>query len=100
MCISCAKSTRLIRMKDPKTGGPMFTTFSVELACDKCKEEGKAANCVHMLHLVPAWQSSDKHERLHVIMQDRPDLIVSELRLPSHHPPQLNAACAWLHTCF
>jgi hypothetical protein len=32
-----------------------------------------------MLHLVPAWQSSQKHIRLKTIMQDRPDLIQSEL---------------------
>ena len=30
-----------------------------------------------MLHLVPSWQSSDKHEKLHVIMQDRPVLFMS-----------------------
>lgn len=32
-----------------------------------------------MLHLVPRWQSSEKHERLRQIMADRPDLIESEL---------------------
>lgn len=32
-----------------------------------------------MLHLVPAWQSSDKHIRLKKVMEDRPDLIASEL---------------------
>ena len=71
--------TRLIKMRDPLTLEPMFSTFCVELVCQKCKDEGKGAECVHMLHLVPAWQSSEKHERLHVIMQDRPDLIQSEL---------------------
>ena len=38
-----------------------------------------AAHCRHMLHLVPAWQSSVRHERLKAIMADRPDLIQSEL---------------------
>lgn len=32
-----------------------------------------------MLHLVPRWQSSQKHERMKLVMQDRPDLIQSEL---------------------
>lgn len=58
---------------------PIFKTFSVELACPKCKEDGKATECKHMLHLVPSWQSSDKHVRLKTVMQDRPDLIASEL---------------------
>lgn len=66
--------SRLMRMKDPKTDGPIFSTFCVSLVCEKCKEEGKQASCTHLLHLVPSWQSSDKHERLHVIMSDRPDL--------------------------
>jgi hypothetical protein len=71
--------TRLIKMKDPTTLEPMFSTFCVELACQKCKDEGKQVDCKHMLHLVPAWQSSQKHVRLKTIMQDRPDLIQSEL---------------------
>ena len=32
-----------------------------------------------MLHLVPRWQSSARHERLKAVMSDRPDLIQSEL---------------------
>ncbi len=71
--------TRLLRLRDKATGLPMFTVLQVQLACDKCKDEGKAADCVHMLHLVPRWQSSDKHVKLKTIMQDRPDLIESEL---------------------
>ena len=32
-----------------------------------------------MLHLVPQWQSAERHRNLKVMMQDRPDLIKSEL---------------------
>jgi hypothetical protein len=71
--------TRLLRMRDKTTGLPLFTSISVQLACRKCIEDGKAAACVHMLHLVPRWQSSDRHVKLKTIMQDRPDLIESEL---------------------
>lgn len=71
--------TRLIKMKDQSTGLPMFVTLSIELACNKCKEDGKPTECVHLLHLVPRWQSSERHVRLKTIMQDRPDLIISEL---------------------
>lgn len=84
LCISTLTSsqnfyTRLFKMRDPKTGAPIFRSFSVELACQACKDEGKQASCTHMLHLVPSWQSSEKHERLHTIMESRPDLIQSEL---------------------
>jgi hypothetical protein len=66
-------------MKDPATGRPLFVTRSIELCCEKCKEDGKSHECVHMLHLVPSWQSQERHRKLHVMMQDRPDLIKSEL---------------------
>lgn len=73
----------------------MFQTFQVQLACQACQDAGKAASCVHMLHLVPRWQSSDKHERLHCIMADRPDLILSELRCAYK---QISAVCAYANT--
>ena len=44
---------RLMKMRDKLTGLPIFTFLSVELACAACKAEGKASECVHMLHLVP-----------------------------------------------
>lgn len=66
-------------MKDKSSGKQMFSILSVVLACDKCREEGKASECIHLLHLVPRWQSGARHTRLKTIMQDRPDLIVSEL---------------------
>ena len=71
--------TRLLRMRDRVSNTPFFTSLSVQLACKKCIAAGKATECVHMLHLVPRWQSSDRHVKLKTIMQDRPDLIESEL---------------------
>ena len=50
--------TRLMKMRDRLTGKPLFTFLSVELACAACKAEGRAADCVHMLHLVPRWAFS------------------------------------------
>lgn len=71
--------TRLMQLVDPATDRPLFVTRQIELACAKCKEDGKSAECVHMLHLVPSWQESEKHRRLKIMMSDRPDLIQSEL---------------------
>ena len=71
--------TRLIKMQDKSTGLPIFISISIKLACDKCTEEGKTTECIHLLHLVPRWQNSERHLRLKTIMQDRPDLIQSEL---------------------
>jgi hypothetical protein len=71
--------TRLIQMVDPATDRPLFAIRCIELCCERCKEEGKQAECVHMLHLVPMWQSEERHRKLKIMMQDRPDLIQSEL---------------------
>ena len=84
LCISTLTSdinfyTRLFKIRDPVTGLPIFAQLQVTLACEQCKEDGKAAQCKHMLHLVPRWQSSVRHERLRAVMVDRPDLIQSEL---------------------
>ena len=84
ICISTLTSeinfyTRLFKIRDPVTGLPIFSQLQVTLACEQCKNEGKAAQCKHMLHLVPQWQSSARHERLKAVMCDRPDLIQSEL---------------------
>lgn len=71
--------TRLFKLRDAINGMPIFLSMSVELACQACKDDGKAPECKHLLHLVPRWQSSSRHERLKTIMADRPDLIQSEL---------------------
>ena len=71
--------TRLFKIKDPVSGLPIFAQLQVSLACASCKELGLAGQCKHMLHLVPQWQSSVRHERLKAVMADRPDLIQSEL---------------------
>lgn len=71
--------SRLFKMKDQQTGRPIFHSTQIQLACATCISEGVPEKCVHMLHLVPSWQSSARHERLKVVMEDRPDLIKSEL---------------------
>lgn len=71
--------TRLIQMLDPATERPLFAIRCIELCCERCKADGKQAECVHMLHLVPMWQSEERHRKLKIMMQDRPDLIQSEL---------------------
>ena len=71
--------TRLIKMKDSVTNQPMFVCLCIRLACQACIDAGKSADCVHMYHLIPRWQSADRHVKLKTIMEDRGDLINSEL---------------------
>ena len=49
-------------------------TVQVVLACPACIDEGKPESCVHLLHLVPEWQSSTRHTRLKTIMVMDPEL--------------------------
>jgi hypothetical protein len=56
--------TTLMRKRDKSTGLPIFTILQIQLACDACKDAGKATECVHLLHLVPRWQSGERHRRL------------------------------------
>ena len=63
ICISTLTSdinfyTRLFKIKDPITMLPVFAQLQVSLACTACRDVGLAAQCKHMLHLVPQWQSS------------------------------------------
>jgi hypothetical protein len=71
--------TRLFKMYDKATLRPIFHSMQIELACAACQADGKTAECKHMLHLMPQWQSSERMIRLQTIMSDRPDLIESEL---------------------
>lgn len=71
--------TRLIKMKDAITNDPLFVCLNIRLACQACIDEGKSADCVHMYHLIPRWQSADRHMKLKTVMEDRGDLINSEL---------------------
>ena len=56
-------------MVDPATGRPLFATRCIELACEACKENCKAHECVHMLHLVPSWQSAERHRKLKIMVR-------------------------------
>ena len=73
--------TRLMRLKDPLTGMPMFTDISIELACKQCIEDGKASDCVHMLHLVPRYMPA-----LPVDASLRPERPSGRARLASDAP--------------
>jgi hypothetical protein len=74
LCISTLTSSynfysRLFKQIDPATLKPVFFQVQVVLACPACVEAGKPEGCVHLLHLVPEWQSTTRHTRLKTIME-------------------------------
>lgn len=71
--------TKLISKVDPVTNQPLFKSVQIQLACQKCIDAERGHECTHNMHLIPAWHTEDKHDRLKTIMSDRPDLINSEM---------------------
>lgn len=71
--------TKLISKVDPGTNQPLFKSVQIQLACQKCIDAERGHECTHNMHLIPAWHTEDKHDRLKTIMSDRPDLINSEM---------------------
>jgi hypothetical protein len=56
--------TRLLRLRDKTTNQPLFTVLAIELACAACKNEGKSAECIHLLHLIPRYLSLRHPDRI------------------------------------
>jgi len=56
------------QMTDPATDRALFATRCIELCCEDCKEKGATASCNHLLHLVPSWQSEERHRKLKVFI--------------------------------
>lgn len=92
--------TRLIKIKDNITGLPLFVCLCVRLACQACIDIGKSADCVHLYHLIPRWQSADRHMKLKSVMEDRGDLINSELMGMAFDSCQAAFKSCYLDTMF
>tara|TARA_Y100000389_G_C16955928_1_gene268735 strand:- start:53 stop:394 length:342 start_codon:yes stop_codon:yes gene_type:complete len=59
--------SRLLDLRDTE-GNSLFETLRFELICEACKASDHPEKCTHMLHLVPRWQSADRHKRLKMVM--------------------------------
>ena len=71
--------TKLISKVDPVSNTPLFKSVQIQLACQACIDAERGHECTHNMHLIPAWHTQEKHDRLRTIMSDRPDLINSEM---------------------
>ena len=71
--------TKLIGKIDPVSNAPLFKSVQIQLACQACIDAERGHECTHNMHLIAAWHTQEKHDRLRTIMSDRPDLINSEM---------------------
>lgn len=69
--------TKLMNMRDPDTGDPLFLLVDMELSCARCKKRDPL-KCTHRLKLLPPWKSEDKNKIMKVIMQDQLTILVRE----------------------
>lgn len=70
--------TKYLERKDPH-GELLFAVKRIFLACDACKEAGKAAQCNHNAYLLPNWSSPRKRRIINCIMQGQEDLLAREI---------------------
>lgn len=47
----------------------LFKSIRLTLACPQCVLDGKAADCLHMAHLMPSWKSRESLDKVKLIMQ-------------------------------
>ena len=59
--------SKLLDLRDTE-GNPLFETLRFELICEACKASDTPEKCTHMLHLVPRWQSAERHKRIKMVM--------------------------------
>ena len=63
----------------------MFHSVQIQLACASCIDNGKPEACVHLLHLVPEWQSSTRHVRLKVMINFETKLFLNLANVLNTH---------------
>lgn len=51
-------------------GKPLFKVMPIGLACEACKEAGKAADCQHKLDALPRWRSEESQRLQRLLLPD------------------------------
>jgi len=69
----------LLDLKD-EDGAPMFLTIEIGLACDVCRDEGKAADCTHTRVRLPPWKSKARQRKQRrILAQTDPEVMAREV---------------------
>lgn len=70
--------SKLIKMRHPKTGKPLFLTAIIELSCDRCKTQGRAHMCRHKMKYLPPWKSRKNQDVTDMLLRDQATTIARE----------------------
>jgi len=61
-------------------GRPVMLSLTYQLVCTKCRAEGKASECTHMLNDIPHWSSIGQHRKLKAMMRAQKETYEREIR--------------------
>lgn len=61
-------------------GWKMEKVIDIDLACNKCKKEGKEKECKHKYGLLPPWHQTNRMDDLEMMMQDRKEDFLREMK--------------------
>lgn len=70
--------TKYLEKKD-NNGELLFAVHRIYLACQSCRENGKAASCSHQSYLLPMWSSPRKRKIINCIMAEQEELLNREI---------------------
>jgi hypothetical protein len=58
-------------LRDANTGQTMFTTRTIQLVCDQCKNSPRAKHCTHNVECVPPWHNQETRQPESSLLQLR-----------------------------
>jgi hypothetical protein len=70
--------TYYLKQKDGH-GKPVFNARHMYLACEPCRDAGKAASCNHNNNLLPSWSSPRKRKIINALMKGQEEILAQEI---------------------
>lgn len=70
--------TKLMDIKNDRTGAPLFLRVQMRLACDRCIVAERAHLCKHRMKFLPPWKSDEKQDYMRMILQDSTETMARE----------------------
>lgn len=70
--------TKLMDVKNERTGEPLFLRVQMRLACDRCIAAERAHLCKHKMKYLPPWKSEEKQDYMRMVLMDSTETMARE----------------------
>lgn len=70
--------TKLMDVRNGRTGAPLFLQVQMRLACDRCLANDRGNLCKHRLKYLPPWKSEEKQDAMNEILADSKETMIRE----------------------